>query len=157
MRIAVLFLSLATLCCAIPVNAQFETPQQADQATPVDIPNKAPDMVCFGEGPNWSVQLQQGRARRLGINQPDSFYNGKFAWVPNENLWNWTGENANGQGDHLVVTINRKTCVDNQRKQQFPYSAQTMLPTGDMVSGCCRKLKPGEAAVGPNGLTPPKQ
>ena len=98
-----------------------------DQATPVDIPNKAPDMVCFGEGPNWSVQLQQGRARRLGINQPDSFYNGKFVWVPNENVWNWTGDNTNGQGDHLVVTINKKACVDNQRKQQFPYSAQTML------------------------------
>ena len=51
-------------------------------------------MVCFGEGPNWSVQLQQGRARRLGINQPDSFYTGKFVWVPNENLWNWQGETS---------------------------------------------------------------
>ncbi len=156
MRIPV---AVLILCSALTLSAhaQFTTPSQADQATPVDIPNKAPDMVCFGEGPNWSIQLQQGRARRLGINQPDSFYNGKFVWVPNENLWNWTGDNADGKGEHLIVTIQKKTCVDNQRKQQFPYNAQTMLPTGDIVFGCCRKLKPGEAAVGPEGVTPPNQ
>jgi len=141
---------------SLPAAAQFTTPDQTKRSTPVDIPNQAPDMVCFGEGPNWSLQLEQGRARRLGINQPDSFYNGKFVWVPNEAVWNWTGENSNGQGDHLVVTISQKACVDNQRKEQFPYKAQTMLPTGDIVFGCCRKLKPGEAAVGPDGV-PSKQ
>jgi uncharacterized membrane protein len=156
MRIAVALL-LLSFTSVLPAHAQFTTPQQADQATPVDIPTKAPDMVCFGEGPNWSIQLQQGRARRLGINQPDSFYTGKFVWVPNEGLWNWTGDNTNGQGDHLVVTITQKACVDNQRKETFPYNAQTMLPTGDIVFGCCRKLRPGEAAVGPEGVPPSKQ
>jgi uncharacterized membrane protein len=156
MRIfAILLLTLSAL--AVSAHAQFMTPGQADQATPVDIPNKAPDMVCFGEGPNWSIQLQQGRARRLGINQPDSFYTGKFVWVPNENLWNWQGDNADGKGEHLVVTIQQKSCVDNQRKETFPYNAQSMLPSGDIVMGCCRKLKPGEAAVGPEGLPPHKQ
>ena len=62
------------------------------------------------------------------------------------------GRNVNGQGEHLTVTIQKKSCVDNQRKQKFPYNAQTMLPTGDIVFGCCRKLKPGEAAVGPEGF-----
>ncbi len=156
MRIfAILLLALSGL--AVSAHAQFMTPGQADQATPVDIPNQAPDMVCFGEGPNWSVQLQQGRARRLGLNQPDSFYTGKFVWVPNENLWNWQGDNVDGKGEHLTVTIQQKSCVDNQRKETFAYNAQTMLPTGDIVFGCCRKLKPGEAAVGPDGLPPHKQ
>ena len=95
------------------------TPGQADSATPVDIPNKAPDMVCFGEGPNWSVQLQQGRARNIGINEPDSFFTGKFVWVPNDNLWTWQGANSNGNGQSLAVNIQKKTCVDNQRKQEF--------------------------------------
>src|SRR5581483_12053234 len=46
--------ALLILCAALalPACAQFTTPSQADQATPVDIPNQAPDMVCFGEGPN---------------------------------------------------------------------------------------------------------
>jgi hypothetical protein len=151
--------ALLILCCAValPVSAQFTTPQQADKATPVDIPKNAPDMVCFGEGPDWSLQLQQGRGRRLGINEPDSFYTGKFVWVPNVAVWNWTGVNTDGQGEHLVVTIKEKACVDNQRKQQFPYSAQTMLPAGDILLGCCRKLKPGEAAVGPDGYIPPNK
>ncbi len=145
MRIPV---ALLILCSALslPAWAQFTTPQQADQATPVDIPNKAPDMVCFGEGPNWSIQLQQGRGRRLGINQPDSFYNGKFVWVPAENLWNWTGENANGQGDHLVVTINKKSlcrqpaqaAVPLQRANHASYRRHCLrlLPQAEAGRGC---------------------
>lgn len=154
-------ISLATLivCSAVTLaaHAQYMTPGQADQATPVDIPNKAPDMVCFGEGPNWSVQLEQGRARNLGINQPDSFFTGKFVWVPDIKLWTWQGQNSNGNGQTLSVNVQKATCVDSQRKQEFPYKAQATLPAGDMVSGCCRKLKPGEAAVGPDGYIPPNK
>src|SRR6185369_14919417 len=108
-----MIVALLILCSAftLPASAQFMTPGQSDQATPVDIPNKAPDMVCFGEGPNWSVQLQQGRARNIGINEPDSFFTGKFVWVPNDNLWTWQGANANGNGQSLVVNIQKKTCV----------------------------------------------
>lgn len=151
---------LLLFCCllaiAVPATAQFMTPDQANaQATPVDIPNKAPDMVCFGEGPDWSIQLQQAQARNIGINEPDSFFVGKFVWVPDMKVWTWQGSNAKGNGQNLTVTISKAACVDNQRKQEFPYKAQATLPAGDMVNGCCRKLKPGEAAVGPKGYTPP--
>ena len=37
------------------------------------------------------------------------------------------------------------------KKTSNPYSAEVYLPQGDMVSGCCRKLKPGEAVIGPHG------
>ena len=158
-RIAVrCFFLLAVLTSALLASAQFTTPDQANQqAKPVDIPNKAPDLVCFGEGPDWSIQFVQGRARNIGINEPDSFFVGKFVWVPNEKIWEWAGNNANGNGGNLSATIQKATCVDTQRKQQFPYKAQVNLPAGDMVNGCCRKLKPGEAAVGSHGYTPPSQ
>jgi len=154
---------LLILCACVflvaPVaHAQFMTPDQANaQATPVDAPNNAPDMVCFGNNPRWSIQLEQGRARNLGINEPDSFFTGKFVWVPNEKIWTWQGQNANGNGQTVMVNIQKAACDDSVRKQQFPYKAQATLPAGDMVSGCCRKLKPGEAPVGPHGYEPPKQ
>ncbi len=63
-------------------------------------------------------------------------------------------------GYALSATIQKTSCTDPERKETFPYSAQVNLPQGDMVSGCCRKLKPGEAPVGPHGLpsnnTPPQ-
>jgi uncharacterized membrane protein len=156
LRIAAIVL-IALSGLAVPAAAQFTTPDQTKRATPVDIPNKAPDMVCFGEGPNWSVQLEQGRARYLGINEPDYFFNGKFVWVPDMKIWTWQGQNSTGNGQTLSVNVSKATCIDKQRNQQFPYKAQATLPAGDMVSGCCRKLHGDEAAVGADGYIPPKQ
>jgi uncharacterized membrane protein len=157
MRINALLFFCSALLTTLPASGQYTTPDQTKRATPVDIPNKAPDMVCFGEGPNWSVQLQQGQARNLGINQPDAYFVGKFVWVPDIKVWTWQGSDSNGNGQNLTVTVSKGACVDNQRGQKFPYKAQATLPAGDMVSGCCRKLKPNEAAVGPDGYIPPKQ
>jgi uncharacterized membrane protein len=124
--------------------------QGAPQASP-----KPPDMVCFGYGPKWSVQFVNGGARYLGINQPDQDFSGDFYWVPEDNAWSWHRANglapANG-GYALSATIQKASCNDPVRKQTYPYSAQVNLPQGDMVSGCCRKLKPGEAPVGKHGL-----
>lgn len=118
---------------------------------------KPPDMVCFGYGPNWSVQFVNGEARYLGINQPDQYFLGGFYWVTNEKAWEWHRENAlapmNGNFG-LSATVRKQACSDPVRKKTFPYSAQVNLPTGDMVSGCCRKLLPGEAPVGKHGLPP---
>jgi hypothetical protein len=52
----------------------------------------------------------------------------------------------------LSATIQKESCQDPVRNQTYPYSAQVNLPQGDMVTGCCRKLKPGEAPVGRHGL-----
>lgn len=120
-------------------------------------------MVCFGEGPKWSIQFVSWGARYLGINQPDQDYLGGFMWVPDQKVWAWQRKNnlaVIGNGYGLSATIQKASCTDPERKEMFPYSAQVNLPTGDMVSGCCRKLKPGEAPVGPHGLpsnnTPPQ-
>jgi len=117
-------------------------------------PPKPPDMVCFGDGPRWSIQFVSWGARYLGINQPDQDFSGGFNWVPNDKVWVWQRQNGmppvNGMG--LSATIKKATCTDPVKNEVFPYSAQVNLPTGDMVSGCCRKLKPGEAPVGPHGV-----
>ena len=70
-------------------------------------------------------------------------------------VWNWHREDGlapmNG-GFALSGTITKAACHDKIRGETYPYSSQVNLPQGDMVSGCCRKLKPGEAAIGKHGL-----
>ena len=112
-------------------------------------------MVCFGYGPNWSIQFVSWGARYLGINQPDQDFLGGFFWVAEDKVWAWHRENGlapmNGQFA-LSATIKKASCNDPVRKATFSYSAQVNLPTGDMVNGCCRKLREGEAPVGPHGV-----
>ena len=132
--------------------------QQPQMQNPGNTDNRRPpDMVCFGYGPNWSVQFINGEARYLGINQPDQYFMGDFYWVPEAKAWNWHRANGlapmNGSFG-LSATVQKQACQDPVRKMTFPYSSQVNLPSGDMVSGCCRKLKPGEAPVGKHGLPP---
>lgn len=116
-----------------------------------------PDMVCFGYGPKWSIQFTDGAARYLGVNQPNQDFLGEFYWVSDQNSWEW--HRADGlapmNGNFaLSASIQKETCQDPVRHETFPYSGQVNLPQGDMVSGCCRKLRPGEAAIGKHGLQP---
>ncbi len=124
-------------------------------------PPKPPDVVCWGNGPDWSIQFASWGARYVGINQPDQDFLGSFVWAPQDQVWVWQRSNpllapVNG----LSAVIKRKSCKDPVRNQSFPYSAQVTLPVGDKVSGCCRKLRAGEAPVGPHGVpsnNPPQQ
>jgi uncharacterized membrane protein len=132
--------------------SQIIIPNQGGQTPP-----KPPDMVCFGYGPKWSIQFVNGAARYLGINQPDQTLLGDFYWVPQDKAWEWHRANdlapMNGSFA-LSATIQKQACTDRVRNATYPFSAQVNLPQGDIVSGCCRKLRPGEAAVGPHGLQP---
>ncbi len=118
---------------------------------------QAPDMVCFGYGPSWSVQFLRREARYLGINEPDQYFLGAFYWVANDKVWDWHREDGKtpppGSYD-LSASIQPKACKDPVRKRTYPYSAQVNLPTGDIVTGCCRKLRPGEAPIGKEGFPP---
>ena len=163
---ASLFLAVLT----ITISAAAQTPGQ--QATTSQGPQAAtnprprvtnpgastaarpPDMVCFGYYPNWSVQFINGEARYLGINEPDQTFLGDFYWVAEDKVWEW--HRANGlapmNGNYgLSASVRKEACQDSVQKETFPYSSQVYLPQGDMVSGCCRKLKPGEAPVGKHG------
>lgn len=114
-------------------------------------------MVCFGYGPSWSVQFVRREARYLGINQPDQYFTGAFYWVANEKAWDWHAEDGKTPppGTYgLSASIQPASCKDPVRKHTYPYSAQVNLPTGDIVSGCCRKLRPGEAPIGKHGFPP---
>ena len=161
---AILFLGLVTL--AAEAQAQSQTPASQAPAPPVGssprvqsprAPNQqvAPDMVCFGYYPNWSVQFANGEARYLGDNESNRTFLGDFYWVPEDNAWDWHRANglapANG-GYALSASIEKTTCHDSVLKTTFPYTAEVNLPQGTIVSGCCRKLKPGEAPVGRHGV-----
>ena len=138
---------------------QVPTAKPAEQVPP---PNP-PDMVCFGEGPTFSIQFVSWGARYLGINQPDKDFRGDFFWVPDQQAWLWQRENniaSAGGGDVLSAKIQKASCTDPEHKGTFPFAAVITLSQGDMLSGCCRILKPGEAPVAPkivpSNNTPPK-
>lgn len=179
MRRITLWASLLLLCLAstIPAAAQAaQAPAAAQAAAPStasDGPSlpksqgaliqnigetkepNPPDIVCFGYGPKWSIQFTNGAARYLGVNQPDQDFLGDFYWVEMENAWEW--HRADGLAPMngsfaLSATIQKESCKDPVRHETYPYSGQINLPQGDMVTGCCRKLKPGEAAIGKHGL-----
>lgn len=163
--------SLFLLCLAMSVcaGAQVPTGQNTTSEGPtsprsqgariqnfneVKEPNP-PDMVCFGYGPKWSVQLTDGAARYLGVNQPDQDFLGTFYWDSEMKVWNWHREDGlapMNNGFALSGTIQKAACHDSVRGETYPYSAQINLPQGDMVTGCCRRLRPGEAVIGKHGL-----
>jgi len=168
---AVLFsiLAAAAALAQAPTPAQSTTsqgptapigssPRVQEQATANEP--KPPDMACFGYYPNWSVQFTNGEARYLGVNEPDQHFAGRFHWVPEEDAWDWHrvekpgAKNTNSGNNDLSAWITKSACNDPVLKESLPYSAQVYLPQGDMVSGCCRKLKPREAPVGPRGVPP---
>ena len=148
-----LFLSVLASAVAQTTTTNPLAPAPATPASQAPPP-KPPDMVCFGNGPKWSIQFVSWGARYLGINEPDQDFLGGFFWVPDEKVWVWQRQNglAPLNGYALSATIKKASCTDSVRQETFPYSAQVNMPQGDMVSGCCRKLKPGEAPVGPHGL-----
>jgi len=127
-------------------SAKVENPGVAKEVNP-------PDMVCFGYYPRWSVQLTNGEARYVGFNEADRYFDGDFYWIPDENAWEWRRPNEwTPEGRYgLSATIEKTACKDPVQKTTNPYSAQVYLPEGDMVSGCCRRLKPGEAVIGRHG------
>jgi len=138
--------------------------QQTTNAAPspnpaAQTPPKPPDMVCWGSNPSWSIQFVSWGAHYLGINQPDQDFAGAFFWVPEDQVWAWhrTSEFGAPNGLGLSAIIKKQSCTDSVRKETFPWTAHVNLPEGDMVNGCCRQLKPGEAAVGPHGVPPKPQ
>ncbi len=157
----------AVLTAAAQMSDPAQTPtSQASQAqTPANLPRvqhpgghngpKPPDMVCFGYYPSWSLQFGNGEARYLASNEPDQTFLGDFYWVPGDNVWEWHRANGlatTGGGYGLSASIQKESCNDTVRNTTYPYSASVYLPQGDMVSGCCRKLLPGEAPIGRHGL-----
>jgi len=111
-------------------------------------------MVCFGYFPDWSLQFTGRTARYLGYNEPDRYFRGDFRWVPDDKTWNWqqTGRQPGTENFPLTASVQQNDCRDAVLNTTLPYTASVYLPQGDMVSGCCRKLKPNESAIGNHGL-----
>jgi hypothetical protein len=160
--IASCLLGLAVIALAqdSPFGQNGPAPTGKQQAAPPAQPAQVPDMVCFGNNPRWSFQFGSQAARTLGISEGDKYWIGKFTYVDGQ--WSWHGNPATGQGGGLTATITKGKCLDPTQVglKEFPYKGQVYLPEGDTVNGCCRKLLPNEAPVGPHGYipnTPPPQ
>jgi uncharacterized membrane protein len=122
-----------------------------------EVPMKMPDVVCWGGGPSWSIQFGSWGARYVGVNQPDKNFSGHFYWAPEDKAWVWQ-QRSSGLAPmgrpNLSAVIKGAACVDPIDNKTYRYSAQVNLPEGTSVSGCCRKLKPGDAPIGPHGVPP---
>lgn len=160
--IAALFLCAAAFAVAqdSPFGQNGPAPAGKQQAAPPAQPAQVPDTVCFGNSPRWSFQFGAQAARTLGISEGDKWWIGKFTYVDGQ--WSWHGNPASGSGSGLTATITKGKCIDKTQAdtKEFPYQGQVYLPEGNIVNGCCRRLKPGEAPVGPHGYvpnTPPPQ
>ena len=114
-RISIFIVIVFSLAVVISAQAQYTTnplEQAPAPAKPANQgpPPKPPDMVCFGEGPKWSIQFVSWGARYLGINQPDQDYIGGFTWVPDQKVWVWQRQNGlapMGGGYGLSATITK--------------------------------------------------
>lgn len=147
-------LTLATVTVALAqANSSPSSAPAAQQAHKPQIPPKPPDMVCFGNDPSWSIQFVAGGARYVGMSESDRSWVGDFFWVPSLNTWAWHPTDPQA-ASRLTAFMHKAACVDPVRNEHFPWTAEVNLPEGDMVGGCCRKLKPGEAVVGPKGYVP---
>ena len=145
----------ASSASAAPANSPKAIRSPKIENPGVNKETNAPDMVCFGYYPRWSVQFTNGEARYVGFNESDRYFDGEFYWIQDENAWEWRAGNQVPNGHYgLSATIEKAACHDPIQKTSNPYSAQVYLPQGDMVSGCCRKLKPGEAVIGHHGVPP---
>ena len=148
----------ALLLSAAMVSAVAQTSTNSAAQAPVNpaAPTGVPDMACWGNGPHWSIQFASWGAMYLGMNQPHQNFRGHFYWAPKEKAWVW--QQTSGfdpiSGPALSAVIKETSCTDTVQKKIFPYSAQVTLPQGDTVSGCCRKLKAGDAPIGPQGIPP---
>lgn len=149
-RCVTILLLSAPLVSAV---AQTTTNTKAQAPANPTAPTRVPEMVCWGNGPHWSIQFASWGARYLGVNQPDQTFRGHFYWAPEDKAWVW--QRTSGvdpiSGPALSAVIKETSCTDTVRNKIYPYSAQVSLPQGDTVSGCCRKLKAGEAPIGPRG------
>lgn len=149
--IAAIVLLLPTALATIAGQSTPTAPANPANQTP-----KPPDMICWGNGPDWSIQFAWWGARYVGINQPDQLFRGRFFWAPEDKSWVW--QRTSGVDPiappELSAVVRQARCTDSVTRRTFPYSAQVSLPQGDEVTGCCRQLKPGEAAVPPGTPQP---
>ena len=156
---SLLLCALGTFAQDSPFGQNGPAPKGKQQTTSPQ-PVHVPDIVCFGNNPRWSFQFGDQAARTLGISEGDKYWIGNFTYADNQ--WTWHGSPATGSGGGLTATITKAKCIDKTKPdtKEFPYQGQVYLPEGDIVNGCCRRLRGNEAPVGPHGYvpsTPPPQ
>ncbi len=141
--VAILFVVAAAIWVDAQDTDTYEQPPARKSAAKPDVP---PYMLCFGEGPKWSVEFVSWGVRYQGAaDRPDQDFLGGFFWEADEKVWAW----QMASGNALSAKIRKASCTEAGSGQTYPYAAVVYLPQGDILGGCCRKLKPGEAPASP--------
>ncbi len=144
--IAILFVMAAVISVEAQDTADPTEQAQARRPAKKATTQVPPYMACFGDGPKWNIQFISWGARYVGgANQPDQDLLGGFFWLADEKAWVW----QMNSGNILSAKIRKAECTEPGEKPTLPYAATVYLPNGDILGGCCRKLRAGEGPASP--------
>lgn len=115
------------------VPAQRLVPGAADPATPV--------LQCSGTEPFWGLKLAGGEARMSRPGAPDRTLKAgsrqRAAGDTRVDVWRLSGP---GRSPGQVVVIRRPSgCSDGMSDLAYPYETVVTTPSGEVLSGCCRR------------------
>lgn len=121
----------------------------ATQAAASDQP-----LICFGNEPSWSVELNEPGVARFATPDTDPVeYRGGATRA--EHLGESVFRGSAGAGGDLVMWLRDAACSDGMSDTQHPVTARLSLPDGRFLTGCCRVAVAvaGAAANSPEGQT----
>lgn len=105
-------------------------------------------MVCFGNEPSWSVQLNEpGKARFATPDEPAIDYVGDETRLDPLDEQVWRGRPTTGQSGDLVVFLNHTACSDGMSDKTHPVTARVSLSDNRALAGCCRIVAGAVAAT----------
>lgn len=105
-------------------------------------------MVCFGNEPSWSVQLNEpGKARFATPDEPAIDYVGNETGLDPLDEQVWRGKPTSGQSGDLVVFLNHTACSDGMSDKTHPVTARVSLSDHRALAGCCRIVAAAGAAT----------
>lgn len=96
-------------------------------------------MVCFGNEPSWSLQLNEpGKARFATPDDAAIDYTGHETRLYPLDEQIWRGKPTTGQSGDLVAFLNHTACSDGMSDKTHPVTARVSLSDGRALAGCCR-------------------
>jgi heat shock protein HslJ len=99
----------------------------------------SPPMICFGNEPSWSLQLNEpGKARFATPDEPSVDYVGRERRLDPLNETVWRGKRTSGQSGDLVAFLNHTACSDGMSDTTHPVTARISLADERVFAGCCR-------------------
>jgi uncharacterized membrane protein len=110
-------------------------------------------LVCYGNEPAWSLDLQGGVARLKEVGQEEVEFRGGATAIDALKVQAWRGASASGPSGEIVAFLSETACDDGVSDLKRPVTARVSLPDGRLLAGCCRVSTLTTVAGAPVGAT----